>query len=252
MTATTLLSGLLTIRNSKASLSNSKQILRGPQRFPRTSNIQETFWPGSSLPCTAYLWSLRYKIQDIVDRFNASLDCDSLFKGSSQSRFCAGNKLHEDSHQQLQGKPQRNTPPTSRQCHPFNLPSRPNVCATGMVKGMMTCQFSFVQQPILKDFSRISSERFPFISWGSGGWRCVRRTWLRRLQPFATVHNCAQCRLGKAFEGGFFMDGWCVSLCRYSIVKCYSMVSCKKGDAFHCAGAESDAFASHCSFSAVL
>ena len=61
------------------------------------------------------------------------------------------------------------------------------------------------------------SEGFPFISWGSGGWRCVRRSWLERPQWFAIVRNRSRCRrlalsLGEALAGDFLWREK-VSLC---------------------------------------
>ena len=57
-------------------------------------------------------------------------------------------------------------------------------------------------------FSRTRSEGpgFPFISWGSGGWRCVRRSWLERPQPFATVRGVADwpCRWGNLLQVTFY------------------------------------------------
>ena len=70
-------------------------------------------------------------------------------------------------------------------------------------------------------YSRMCSEGFSFISWGSGGWRCARWSWLERPQPFATVRNRPQpfatvrrlaLSLGEALAGDFL---WIekVSLC---------------------------------------
>ena len=68
--------------------------------------------------------------------------------------------------------------------------------------------FSFGGEVLFFVFSRMRSEGFPFISWGSGGWRCVRRSWLERPQSFAMVRNRSRCRrlalsLGEALAGDF-------------------------------------------------
>ena len=81
-------------------------------------------------------------------------------------------------------------------------------------------------------FSRMCNEGFPFISWGPGRWRCVRWTWLRRLQPFAAVRGVADALLlGKACKR-LFMAWRSVILCRYSIVK-YKHMVCRVRKVMH-------------------
>ena len=79
---------------------------------------------------------------------------------------------------------------------------------------------------VFMSFSRMRSEGFPFISWESGGWRCVRRSWLERPQSFATVRNRspvdAVSSIGPAVGG---------SSCRWLFTtgkSVYSIVICMK------------------------
>ena len=85
------------------------------------------------------------------------------------------------------------------------------------------------------------SEGLPFISWGSGGWRCVRRSWLERPQPFAT------CRWGKLLQVTFYDLKKCHFAPLFHCKVHQGVMLGKKRDAFRCTGAgfrESDAFAS--------
>ena len=98
-------------------------------------------------------------------------------------------------------------------------------------------------------FPRVRREGFPFISWGSGGWRRVCRSWLERPQPFATVRNRPQpfatvrgvpdwpCRWGKLLQVTFYDLKKChfAPLCHCKVHQ--SVMLGKKRDAFHCTGA---------------
>ena len=79
------------------------------------------------------------------------------------------------------------------------------------------------------DFSRMRSEGFPFTSWGSGGWRCVRRSWLERPQPFATVRNRPQ-----PFATVRGVADWPCCWGKLLQVTFYDLKKCHFATLFHC------------------